>query len=108
MELKVKNENPLSKMRDHIDSIDDAIFSKLAERFKVTDEVGRYKAEMGLNSRDHEREAIQFKKAEELARNHGLDVGFCKSYLKSVVDQVVKNHEKIAIKHRRSESGNEN
>ena len=68
----------------------------LAERFKITDRVGLYKAQQGLHSKDVGREALQLQRVAALAQQYGLDADFCQSYLQSVIDQVVKNHGEIA------------
>lgn len=88
----------LEPLRQSIDNIDGAIFAMLAERFKITDRVGYYKAQQGLNSKDASREALQLQRVAALAQQHGLDTDFCQSYLQSVIDQVVKNHGEIAAR----------
>lgn len=86
----------LENMRKSIDNIDNAIVAMLAERFKVTDRVGYYKAEHGLPAKDPSRESIQYKRVAELAEQYGLDPDFAKIYLSAVIEQVIKNHEEIA------------
>lgn len=89
----------LDDMRKSIDNIDNAIVAMFAERFKVTNRVGMYKAEHGLASKDLNREAEQYRRIEDLAEHYGLDPGFAKSYLKAVITRVVANHEEIAKKY---------
>lgn len=86
----------LEEMRKSIDNIDNAIVAMLAERFKITDRVGAYKARNHLPAKDEQREAIQFKRIAELAQHYGLDAGFAQAHLATVIAQVVKNHERIA------------
>lgn len=86
----------LEDMRKSIDNIDNAIVAMFAERFKVTDRVGHYKAEKGLPAKDPQRESIQFERIDQLANQYGLDPEFAASYLSSVIDRVVMNHERIA------------
>lgn len=86
----------LEEMRKSIDNIDNAIMAMLAERFKVTDRIGAYKAQNGLPARDAQRETAQFKRIAELAGQYGLDAEFAKMHLATVIAQVVKNHEQIA------------
>jgi chorismate mutase len=83
-------------MRKSIDNIDNAIVAMLAERFKVTDRVGQYKARNNLPAKDEQREAVQFKRIAELAQHYGLDAGFAQAILATVIAQVVANHEQIA------------
>ncbi|PWQ96792.1 chorismate mutase [Leucothrix arctica] len=87
---------PLEEMRKSIDNIDNAIVAMFAERFKVTNKVGIFKAENQLVSKDHEKEKLQFERMTELAEQYGLDPEFAQSYLEAVIDRVVKNHEQIA------------
>lgn len=89
----------LEEMRKSIDNIDNAIVAMFAERFKVTNRVGVYKAEKGLPPKDHAREAGQFQRIEDLAGQYGLDPEFAKSYLQAVIKKVVSNHEQIAREH---------
>jgi len=86
----------LEEMRKSIDNIDNAIVAMFSERFKVTDRVGHYKARSGLAAQDPERESLQFKRVNELARQYGLDPEFAESYLSAVISRVVRNHEEIA------------
>ncbi|NOR70559.1 MAG: chorismate mutase [Methylomarinum sp.] len=88
----------LEDMRKSIDNIDNAIIAMFAERFKVTDRVGYYKAEHQLPSKDLTREAEQYIRIVEIAQQYGLDPEFAKSYLAAVIERVVFNHEKISAK----------
>ncbi|MBN4080515.1 chorismate mutase [Beggiatoa alba] len=88
----------LEEMRKSIDNIDNAIVAMFAERFKVTNRVGYYKAENKLASKDPNREAIQYERVSELAEQYGLDPEFAKSYLTAVIKRVVQNHEQIVAK----------
>ena len=49
----------LARYRASIDNIDAALVHLLAERFKITQDVGRYKAEIGLPPADPVREDLQ-------------------------------------------------
>lgn len=86
----------LDEMRKSIDNIDNAIVAMLAERFKITDRVGVYKARNNLPAKDEAREAAQFKRIAELAGHYGLDARFAQAHLATVIAQVVSNHERIA------------
>ena len=57
----------LAKFRSSIDNIDAALVYLLAERFKVTQEVGVYKASVGLPAADLEREQRQVERLRNLA-----------------------------------------
>ena len=86
----------LDDTRKSIDNIDNAIVAMFAERFKVTNRVGVYKAKNRLASKDPARESEQYRRIEDLAIQYGLDPEFAKSYLKAVISRVVANHEEIA------------
>lgn len=88
--------NSLDGLRVRIDSIDDAIVELLAERFRLTDSVGQYKAAHQLAARDPSREAAQLERITALAEQNGLDPEFARFWLGSVMDRVVQNHERIA------------
>ncbi|MEM7077009.1 MAG: chorismate mutase [Pseudomonadota bacterium] len=82
----------LEDMRKSIDNIDNAIIAMFAERFKVTDRVGAYKAHNGLAPKDVAREAVQFARISALAQQYGLDEAFARSQLQLVIERVVERH----------------
>ena len=86
----------LEELRKSIDNIDNAIVAMFAERFKVTNRVGHYKAINDLPAKDLSREVIQFNRINDLANTYGLEPDFAKELLRNVIDCVVKNHEIIA------------
>ena len=86
----------LEDMRKSIDNIDNAIVAMFAERFKVTDRVGEFKARHALPPKDEAREAIQFARITELADQYGLEAPFAESYLAAMIERVIERHEAIA------------
>ena len=94
--LEEQNLESLNDYRKSIDNIDNAIVAMFAERFKITNKVGFYKADNGLPARDEVRENSQFKRISDLAETYGLDPEFAKEFLKTVIDNVVRNHMEIA------------
>ncbi len=86
----------LDDMRKSIDNIDNAIVAMLAERFKVTNRVGYFKANNNLPVKDPEREAIQHSRIKELSNQYGLDPELASSILGQVIDEVVLKHQEIA------------
>lgn len=86
----------LSSFRASIDNIDAALVHLLAERFKVTQAVGRYKAQAGLPAADPEREAQQVERLRALAEESGLDPGFTEKFLRFIVAEVIQHHRQIA------------
>ena len=63
----------LLRLRDSIDNIDAALIHLLAERFKCTQTVGRFKAEHKLPPADPKREAKQIARLRKLAHEAKLD-----------------------------------
>jgi len=86
----------LNEYRASIDNIDAALVHLLAERFKITKAVGRYKAEAGLPPSDPAREADQIARLRDLAVSSGLDPAFTEAFLRFIVSEVIRHHEEIA------------
>jgi chorismate mutase len=86
----------LDEYRSSIDNIDAALVHMLAERFKITQAVGRYKAEVGLPPADPEREQQQIARLRALAEESGLDPVFTEKFLRFIVDEVILHHQRIA------------
>lgn len=86
----------LTDYRASIDNIDAALVHLLAERFKITQAVGRYKAEVGLPPADPAREAQQIARLRALAVESGLDPAFTETFLRFIVDEVIRHHHLIA------------
>jgi chorismate mutase len=89
-------DSPLTKYRASIDNIDAALIHLLAERFKITQDVGRYKAAAGLPAADPVREDEQVSRLRELAGQAGLDPVFSEKFLRFIVAEVIHHHERIA------------
>ncbi|MEM7001477.1 MAG: chorismate mutase [Pseudomonadota bacterium] len=89
----------LEEMRKSIDNIDNAIIAMFAERFKVTDRIGLFKASSGLAPKDESREAVQFARISELAEQYGLDQQFARNQLEMVIARVVERHLEISEQH---------
>lgn len=85
----------LHRLRDSIDNMDAALVHLLAERFKVTQQVGLLKAEHGLPPADPAREAQQIARLRALAVEAKLDPEFAEKFLTFVVAEVVRHHRAI-------------
>lgn len=83
----------LAEYRSSIDNIDAALVHLLAERFKITQAVGRHKAAIGLPPMDPEREAQQVTRLRRLAVDAGLDPAFTESFLRFILSEVIRHHE---------------
>ena len=88
-------DSELQRLRDSIDNIDAALVHLLAERFKCTQAVGRFKAEHGLPPADPAREAQQVARLRTLAKEAKLDPDFAEKFLAFIVQEVIRHHEAI-------------
>jgi chorismate mutase len=86
----------LLRFRSSIDNIDAALVHLLAERFKITQAVGEYKASVGLPPSDPQREQAQIARLRALAEESGLDPVFTEKFLRFIVAEVINHHERIA------------
>ena len=85
----------LDAYRSSIDNIDAALVHILAERFKVTQAVGRYKAKAGLPPADPGREERQIARLRKLAADARLDPEFSEKFLRFIIDEVIRHHERF-------------
>ena len=67
----------------------------LAERFKVTQAVGRYKAISGLPAADPGREERQIARLRQLAVDADLDPEFSEKFLRFIIDEVIRHHQQL-------------
>ena len=85
----------LDAFRASIDNLDAILLHTLAERFKVTQAVGRLKAEHDMPPADKAREARQIERLQRLAEDSALDPEFAEKFLNFIVAEVIRHHEKI-------------
>ncbi|MEZ5655927.1 MAG: chorismate mutase [Sphingobium sp.] len=85
----------LEHYRQSIDNIDAALVFMLAERFKVTQAVGRFKAEHTLPPADPDREERQIERLRKLAVDAQLDPVFAEKFLRFIIDEVIRHHRKM-------------
>ncbi|WP_022693870.1 chorismate mutase [Ponticaulis koreensis] len=85
----------LLRLRASIDNLDAVLLHTLAERFKLTKQVGVLKAENALPPSDKQREAEQIYRLRKLADDAGLDPAFAEQFLNFIVAEVIRHHEKI-------------
>ena len=85
----------LSQYRASIDNLDAILLHTLAERFKVTQAVGKLKAAHDMPPADKAREARQIERLRTLAEDSNLDPVFAEKFLNFIVAEVIRHHEKI-------------
>ena len=90
------SDDQLAQYRQSIDNIDAALIHMLAERFRITQAVGHYKAQAGMPAADPGREAQQVKRLRNLAEEAGLDPEYSEKFLRFIIDEVIHHHERIA------------
>ncbi len=96
MNGKVKPETPsekLARYRLSIDNMDAALIHVIAERFRITKQVGRFKAENELPPADKDREKNQIIRLRNLAANADLDPDFAEKLLNFIIQEVIRHHE---------------
>ncbi|MBO9517122.1 MAG: chorismate mutase [Porphyrobacter sp.] len=93
-----KADTVLAGYRKSIDNIDAALIHMLAERFRITQAVGEYKAESGLPASDPTREARQIERLRALAVDADLDPEFSEKFIRFVIDEVIRHHRRAAEK----------
>jgi chorismate mutase len=85
-------------LKDHrasIDRLDAILVYTLAERFKLTQAVGRLKAEHDLPPSDPAREANQMQRLDQLAKAADLEPDLAKKFLTFIISEVIRHHEKL-------------
>jgi chorismate mutase len=85
----------LEQYRQSIDNIDAALVYMLAERFKITQAVGRYKANNAMPPADPMREERQIERLRQLAADANLDPVFAEKFLRFIIDEVIRHHQQI-------------
>ena len=85
----------LEHLRASIDNIDAALVHLLAERFKLTKQVGVYKAAHDLPPADPGREKEQLARLHRLAEEADLDPAFAEKFYAFIVKEVIRHHEAL-------------
>ena len=84
----------LASYRASIDNIDAALIHMLAERFRITQAVGAYKAANNLPASDPAREERQIARLRKLAEEAQLDPDFGEKFIRFVIEEVIRHHER--------------
>lgn len=83
----------LESYRKSIDNIDAALIHMLAERFRITQEVGKHKARAALPPADPVREQRQIARLRGLAEQAELDPEFGEKFLRFIIEEVIRHHQ---------------
>ncbi|WP_179504287.1 MULTISPECIES: chorismate mutase [unclassified Sphingomonas] len=93
MNAPAEGQDPvLAGYRQSIDNIDAAMIHILAERFRITQAVGAYKAQNALPASDPGREERQIARLRKLAEEARLDPEFSEKFLRFVIEEVIRHH----------------
>ncbi len=90
-----EHHNKLAEFRRSIDNLDAAVIYLIAERFHLTQQVGEYKKANELPPADKSREASQIERLRRLAGDSQLDPDFAERLIRFIIDEVIRNHERI-------------
>ena len=93
-ETAAADDATLAGYRKSIDNIDAALVHILAERFRITQAVGEYKAKTALPPADPSREKEQIARLRRLAEESELDPEFSEKFLRFIIDEVIRHHER--------------
>jgi len=85
----------LAILRARIDALDESWVEILAQRFRVTEEIGNLKKAGNLPPVDQKREAGQMERVRQAARRHGLREEVAVKVLRTLIDEVVMNHKRL-------------
>jgi len=82
----------LGVFRKQLDKIDSAIILLIAERFKITREVGKFKKENKLPPLDKSREDLIYEKLESKAIDFNIEPNVLKGIWKVIMTQSKEEH----------------
>jgi len=85
----------LVALREKIDDVDRKLVLLLAERFALTSQVGRLKADSKLEAVDPAREAQKLDALRLLSRQQGLSPELVAELFKLIMAEAVRNHRRI-------------
>ncbi len=85
-------QDQLDEFRGSIDNLDTALIHIIAERFRVTKQVGELKAKYDFPPSDPGREKKQVKRLRELAASSNLDPDFAEKLLNFIISEVIQHH----------------
>jgi chorismate mutase len=85
----------LANLRNEIDRLDESLIEILAQRFRITHEIGQLKKATNLPPVDAQREERQAQRIKDIANKLGLREAVALKVLRVIIDEVVNDHKKI-------------
>lgn len=85
----------LAGYRKSIDNLDAALIHLIAERFRLTHQVGELKALHNLPPGDPNREANMIAHLRELASKAELDPDFAEQLIRFIIQEVIQHHKRL-------------
>jgi chorismate mutase len=82
----------LTLLRQQIDRLDHALVLLLANRFALTERVGRLKMEQRLEAFDPQREEGKLREIRSLCMQHNVNPELVADVLAQIMRELVKNH----------------
>ncbi|NDC39362.1 MAG: chorismate mutase [Proteobacteria bacterium] len=82
----------LPELRQQVDKLDSELLKLLAERFKVTHQIGVLKQALLLPAADRAREAVQRDRIRSESESLGVNPDFAERIWRAIVDEVIQNH----------------
>jgi chorismate mutase len=86
----------LRQYRDSIDNLDAALVRILAERFRLTDRIGRLKRDHSLPAGDPHREEEQIAQLRSIAQTADLDPELVSRFFPVIMKEVRQRHREVA------------
>jgi chorismate mutase len=87
------NMEQLEDCRTSIDNLDSALIAILAERFRLTEKIGKMKAQAGFEAADPKREEEQLEQFRLQASSHKLDVDVAVDIMTRIIHHAKNRHE---------------
>jgi chorismate mutase len=87
----------LADYRKSIDNLDSALIAILAERFRLTEKIGRMKAKEGFEASDLQREEWQLEQFRKLASSHELALDVAVDIMTRIIHHVKNRHEVLQM-----------
>ncbi|GIW62668.1 MAG: hypothetical protein KatS3mg090_0494 [Patescibacteria group bacterium] len=85
----------LMSLRSKLDKIDEKLLKVLNQRFNITRQIGKLKAEKNLPEQDKNRENEKLQQLATLAKEFKIDQEFIQKLYRLIFKQVVSEHKQI-------------